>query len=323
MSDIVRSIPADISADQIDLIRRTVCAGATDDELALYLATARRLGLDPLTRQIHAVRRWDSRTGREVMTIQVGIDGLRLAAHRTGEMDGYDPPMWCGTDGVWRDVWLSADPPAAARVTVYRRGHSHPYTAVATYAEYCQRGKDGRPSAMWARMPALMISKVAEALALRRAFPAELGGIYEPAELSIAADDTAPAQSSSSAATMAAATPASPMSAMTDRQRRRMMALCGELGLEREDRLHLARSVIHRHIDSATELTAIEADMIIAALEKWRREPPSPERLTSILTRDGEDPGAVAKSEGYASIADIPAIRRWEMLREREVSYAS
>lgn len=316
MSDSIVTASATTPEVPLDLIRRTVCVGATDDELALYLATCHRLGLDPLARQIHAVRRWDARVGREVMTIQVGIDGLRLAAHRTGEMDGYDPPQWCGSDGVWRDVWLSDDPPAAARVTVYRRGHGHPYTAVATYAEYCQRAKDGRPMGLWARMPSLMLSKVAEALALRRAFPAELAGVYEPAELTEGVDPPAAATRSAPASVPAL----SPGGGMTDRQRRRLMALCGELGLERPERLQLARCVVGRPISSATELTAAETDEVIVALEAWRQDPPTPERLTSVLTASGDDPGAVAEAEGYASVADIPAVRRWEMLRERETA---
>jgi len=216
-----------------DLIRRTLCQGASDDELALFLAQAQRLGLDPLSGQIHAVRRWDSRAKREVMRIQVGIDGLRAIAQRTGEMDGYDTHQWCGPDGVWQDVWLSPDPPVAARVTVYRRGHSRGYPAVALYAEYCPRDKDGRPAPMWVRMPALMLAKCAESLALRRAFPAELSGVYEPAELDGA--DTVPASTAPNTPTPTAPAPAQSM--ITPAQMRRLHALCNDLGLGRDQRL--------------------------------------------------------------------------------------
>lgn len=311
--------------DMVDLVRRTICVGATGEELALYLATCRRLGLDPLTRQIHAVRRWDARAAREVMTIQVGIDGLRLVAHRTGEMDGYDPPQWCGSDGQWRDVWLSDEPPAAARVTVYRRGHSHPYTAVATYAEYCQRAKDGRPMGLWARMPALMLSKVAEALALRRAFPAELAGVYEPSEIDGSADSEGSiavgGASAAAPAAIAPPPPVQPPDRMTDRQRRQLMALCGEIGLERGERLQLASIVVGRQLGSAADLTRDESQRVIEALLQWRDDPPTPERLTTAIVAGGDDPGMVAEAEGYISISDIPPVRRWEMIRERESSY--
>ena len=71
--------------DQKALIKRTICKGASDDELSLFIGQAGRLGLDPFNKQIYAVKRWSRDEGREVMSIQVGIDGFRLVAQRSGE----------------------------------------------------------------------------------------------------------------------------------------------------------------------------------------------------------------------------------------------
>lgn len=193
----VERVGALVSADEwdrerIELVKRTYCKGATDDELALFVATAQRTGLSPEARQIFAVKRWDRDAGREVMSTQTSIDGYRLIAQRSNEYAGQIPKQWCGEDGRWVDVWLKSTPPAAAKAGVYRQGFAEPLVAIATYAEYVQTKKDGKPTAMWASKPALMLAKCAEALALRAAFPAELSGLYTAEEMGQAENDLAP-----------------------------------------------------------------------------------------------------------------------------------
>ena len=100
--------------EQVDLLKRTVARGTSDDQLALFLVTAKRLGLDPFAKQIYCVLRQVKGGNGFEMAIQVGIDGFRAIAARTGEVDGQEGPFWCSEDGVWRDSWMSNEPPAAA-----------------------------------------------------------------------------------------------------------------------------------------------------------------------------------------------------------------
>ena len=241
-----------LSREQIDLIKRTVAHGATDDELALFLHVCQRTGLDPLARQIHAVKRWNRAENREVMSIQTGIDGYRLTAARTGEHMGTDDAVFDTEDEPH---------PNKASVTVYRlrNGQVCSFTASARWSEYVQTTREGTPNAMWGRMPFLMLGKCAEALALRKAFPAELSGLYTHEEMMQADRANAEPRAELPRQAPAPAAPAKP-GRISDGQRKRLFSLGKEHGLSTEDLKTFLKSV--HAIESTADVPSDQYDLI-------------------------------------------------------------
>lgn len=163
-------IQIDFSPEQVQLIKTQIAPNANDNELKLFLYQCKRTGLDPLTRQIYCIHRG----GR--MTIQTSIDGFRVIAERSGTYAGQDEPVF---------EYDQHSKLKCAKVTVYRFSPSGQRYAAATgvafYDEYVQM-INGKPSGLWTK-PHIMLQKVAEALALRKAYPQDLSGLYTGDEM--------------------------------------------------------------------------------------------------------------------------------------------
>lgn len=159
--------------EQQEMIRASFLNGANESEARVLLELARVRRLNPITGQIHFVKRWNSARNCETWAAQVGIDGFRAIAQRTGLYNGQDEAEF-ELDKAGRIV--------SCRVKVYRKDWERPAVGVAYWSEYAQMKKDGTPTAMWASKPRVMLSKCAESIALRKAFPDDLGDLYTPDE---------------------------------------------------------------------------------------------------------------------------------------------
>jgi phage recombination protein Bet len=155
--------------------------------VARFLHTCERTGLDPLAKQIYCIGRFGS-DGLE-WSIQTGIDGFRVVAERSGQYAGQDEPEWLTADGQWVQAFVKGihgDHPLAARIRVYRHDWDRPMTGIATWDEYAQRKRNGELTAMWEQRGPGQLAKCAEALALRKAFPQDLSGVYTDEEMDAA-----------------------------------------------------------------------------------------------------------------------------------------
>jgi len=149
-----------------ELIKSLYCKNLTDHETQHFFAICHKRKLNPLTNQIYV---W--KFGQK-MTIIVSIDGLRLIAERTKK---YAP----GKETVFsykKDGTLLNATAYVKKQTV--DGTWHEVSAMAFFDEFNDPKKD-----TWRKMPHVMLSKCAEANALRRAFPEDLSGMYTQEEM--------------------------------------------------------------------------------------------------------------------------------------------
>jgi phage recombination protein Bet len=183
MENEIVKIAQEFSREDLEVLKSNICKGASDAEIRIFIKTCQLTGLDPFTRQIYLVPRWDYKENKEIKTPQTSIDGYRSSASRTGLYEGQLGPLWCGTDGIWKDVWLEAGQPSASKVGILKKGFREPLWQVARFSSYVQLKKDGSVTPIWQKMGDIMLAKCAEALALRKAFPNELSSLYTSEEM--------------------------------------------------------------------------------------------------------------------------------------------
>lgn len=169
--------PEMFNLKHLQLIKDSYFKGASNEEFELFMHVCKRTGLDPAFKQIHPVSRWNAKLNRNTLTFQVGIDGFRLIAERTGRYaPGREPTYTYDKDGKVISATSYVKKQTAD-------GTWHEIAATAFYSEYVQKTKEGKVMGMWAQMAHNQLAKCAESLALRKAFPGDLSGLYTKEEM--------------------------------------------------------------------------------------------------------------------------------------------
>lgn len=157
--------------------------GTPEAQIKLFAQICREKNLSPFSRQIHLVPRRDNKLNIVKYTIQIGIDGLRIIAERTGKYAGSDDYVYDEGLTIYEMLKQGRTKPTTATATVYKilpNSQVFPIKATAKWDEYYPGGSQ---AFMWDKMPFLMLGKTAEALALRKAFPEALSALYSDEEM--------------------------------------------------------------------------------------------------------------------------------------------
>ena len=146
------------------VIKDTIAKTLTEEQFKIFVYTTQALGLNPLLNEIACVT-YKDRDGSSTMSIQVMRDGFLTIAHRSGKFAGLESGVNVSDTGVIECGWAK----------VYHHDFKVPVYQEADFSEY----NTGRN--LWQSKPKTMIKKVAESMALRKAF--NISGVYAPEEM--------------------------------------------------------------------------------------------------------------------------------------------
>lgn len=165
-------------------LQNSVFPGAKDESILLAVDYCKARKLDILKKPCHIVPMsvTDAKTGNKNWrdVIMPGIYEQRITAFRTSQMAGQDEPVF-GDTVTFRGI----EAPEWCRVTVYRfiNNERCAFSHTEYFSEACATTKEGKPNSMWSKRPRGQLAKCAEAGALRKAFPDELGGVITADEV--------------------------------------------------------------------------------------------------------------------------------------------
>ncbi|WP_230868249.1 phage recombination protein Bet [Iocasia frigidifontis] len=171
---------------ELETIRRTVAKNATDDEFRMFMHLAQTYQLDPFNKEIWFIKyAKKGQNPKDVEpTIMTSRDGYLKIADRHPEYDGLSSDVVRKNDvfkrtmdGVEHEYSSDRGQIIGAYALVYRKDRKYPIYVFAPFNEYKGNAK------IWNNYPSAMILKVAESMALKRAFT--VSGLVSKEEMDV------------------------------------------------------------------------------------------------------------------------------------------
>jgi len=166
---------------KIKLVRELTAKGCSDTEFELLIYTAKQYGLDPLKKQLWAIKY----SGRPVI-LMVSRDGLLTLAWRSGQFGCMKTT--CEMEKPATDSKMTFQTrvprPVSATCEIWRKDYDKPFVNTVYLSDY------DTDMALWKTKKRMMLMKCAEATTLRRAF--DVSGLYVQEEISGPIDNGVP-----------------------------------------------------------------------------------------------------------------------------------
>lgn len=163
-----------------DTVKNYLVSGngnVTDQEVLMFIELCKAQHLNPFIREAYLIK-----FGSSPANIVVGKDVFVKRAHRNPNYEGMRAGIVVATkDGEIKEREGSLKAPGEELIggwcEVYVKDKKHPIKSLVSLEEY------SKSQATWKQMPMVMIRKCAIVTALREAFPEDLAGMYDSAEI--------------------------------------------------------------------------------------------------------------------------------------------
>lgn len=160
-------------------------ANVTPQELLMFLKLCQHQKLNPFIKDAYLIKFGDQPASMVVSKdvafkrafANPNYDGMESGVvvmnKETGQLDQRKGTLYIKSREELVGAWA----------TVWRKDIPRPTEVVVNFEEFVQKKKDGTPNTNWTNRPAVMIHKVAESTALRKAFPETHQGMYDESEV--------------------------------------------------------------------------------------------------------------------------------------------